>query len=295
MAIAAAAIVGCGKSTPKADLNNDVDSLSYAIGMEQSQGVKEYLSRMDIDTAYIDEFVKGLNAGVQASDNKKKSAYNAGVAVGMQMGMMKKGINRQLFGEDSTQTISMDNFVAGFAAGATGKNAKFTLQQAQMIEQAKALAIQRKAAEKTYGAWKKQNQDFLAKMAKTAGVKQLGKGVYYKVIKEGTGAVPADTSMVTLQYEGKTVDGKVFDSSYKRTEPAKMKVNQVIPGFTEALVHMPAGSTWEVYIPDSSAYGERDMGQIKPFSTLIFKIELLSVDKAPAQNKPIKVAPKPVK
>lgn len=279
VAIAATAFIGCGKSTPKADLNNDVDSLSYAIGMEQSQGIKEYLSRMDIDTTYMDEFIKGLNAGVQAGDDKKKNAYNAGVAVGMQMAMMKKGINRQLFGSDSTESISMNNFVAGFAAGATGKNQKFTLQQAQMIEQAKAMAIQKKAAEKTYGAWKKQNQDFMAKIAKTAGVKALGKGVYYKVIKEGTGTVPSDTSSVTLQYEGKTVDGKVFDSSYKRNEPAKMKVNQVIPGFTEALTHMPAGSTWEIYIPDSAAYGERDMGQIKPFSTLIFKVELISVDK----------------
>jgi FKBP-type peptidyl-prolyl cis-trans isomerase (trigger factor) len=78
-------------------------------------------------------------------------------------------------------------------------------------------------------------------------------------------------------FKDRTIDGKVFDSSYKRNQPAEMRVNQVIKGFTEALVHMPAGSVWEVYIPQNLAYGEREAGEIKPFSTLIFKIELLKV------------------
>ena len=83
--------------------------------------------------------------------------------------------------------------------------------------------------------------------------------------------------MVKVNYEGKTIDGKVFDSSYKRGEPISLRANQVIKGWTEALVHMPAGSVWEVYIPQELAYGERNQGQIKPFSVLIFKIELLSI------------------
>ena len=108
-------------------------------------------------------------------------------------------------------------------------------------------------------------------------MKMLPSGLQYKVIKEGNGAMPKDTSLVTVNYEGRTIDGKVFDSSYKRNQPAEMRVNQVIKGFTEALVHMPAGSVWEVYIPQNLAYGEREAGEIKPFSTLIFKIELLKV------------------
>lgn len=83
--------------------------------------------------------------------------------------------------------------------------------------------------------------------------------------------------MVKVQYEGKTIDGKVFDSSYKRGEPVSLRANQVIKGWTEALVHMPVGSVWEVYIPQNLAYGEREQGQIKPFSVLIFKIELVSL------------------
>ena len=78
-------------------------------------------------------------------------------------------------------------------------------------------------------------------------------------------------------YEGKTIDGKVFDSSFKRGQAVDLRANQVIKGWTEALVHMPAGSVWEVYIPQQLAYGEREQGQIKPFSVLIFKIELISV------------------
>ena len=96
-------------------------------------------------------------------------------------------------------------------------------------------------------------------------------------IKEGNGPMPKDTSMVKVNYEGKTIDGKVFDSSFKRGQAVDLRANQVIKGWTEALVHMPAGSVWEVYIPQQLAYGEREQGQIKPFSVLIFKIELISV------------------
>ena len=99
------------------------------------------------------------------------------------------------------------------------------------------------------------------------------------MIKEGTGAIPTDTSKVKAHYEGKTIDGKVFDSSYKRGEPITLGANQVIPGWTDALTHMPVGSTWEVVIPQEKAYAERQQGEIKPFSTLIFKIELLGIEK----------------
>ena len=109
-------------------------------------------------------------------------------------------------------------------------------------------------------------------------MKTLPSGVQYKVIKEGNGAIPADTSLVKVHYEGKTIEGKVFDSSYKRGEPINLRCNQTIKGWTDAMVHMPAGSVWEVYIPQDLAYGEREQGDIKPFSMLIFKIELLEVN-----------------
>ena len=109
-------------------------------------------------------------------------------------------------------------------------------------------------------------------------MKTLPSGLQYKVIKEGNGPLPKDTSLVKVNYEGKLIDGKVFDSSYKRKAPITMRANQVIKGWTEALTRMPAGSVWEVYIPQELAYGDREQTEIKPFSTLIFKIELLEVD-----------------
>ena len=235
MAIAAATFTACGNSTPKADLKNDVDTMSYAMGMAQTQGLKDFLvGRMQIDTTYMDEF---------------------------------------------TKSISLKNFMAGFIAGTTGKtgSVKMTAEEAQQIAQAKMMAIKGKNMEKQYGPNKAAGEKWLAENKKKAGVKTLPSGVQYRVIKEGKGAMPQDTSTVVVNYEGKTIDGKVFDSSYKRGEPITLKANQVIKGWTDALVHMPAGSVWEVYIPQQLAYGDREQGQIKPFSALIFKIELVKV------------------
>ena len=280
MALAAAAtMVSCGNSTPKADLKDEVDTLSYAMGMAQTQGLKEYLSdRLQIDTAYMDDFIKGLNDGANAGDDKKKAAYYAGIQIGQQISnQMVKGINHEVFGDDSTKTISLKNFMAGFVTGTTGKKGLMTIDQAAQTAQAKMMSIKAKAMEKQYGPNKVAGEKFLAANKKKPGVVTLPSGVQYKVIKEGNGPMPKDTSMVKVNYEGKTIDGKVFDSSYKRGEPVDLRANQVIKGWTDALVHMPAGSVWEVYIPQQLAYGEREQGQIKPFSVLIFKIELISV------------------
>ena len=281
MAIVAASFSACGNGTPKANLKNDVDTMSYAIGMSQTQGLKEYLvERLGVDTAYMDDFIKGLNDGANAGDDKKQAAYYAGIQIGQQISnQMIKGINHEVFGDDSTQTISLKNFMAGFVSGTTGAKGLMTVQEASTIAQAKMQQIRAKNLEKTYGDNKSKGEKFQADYKKKEGVKALKNGVLYKVIKEGTGAVPSDTSTVKVQYEGKTIDGQVFDSSYKRGEPITLRANQVIPGWTEALVNMPVGSVWEVVIPQDQAYGEREQGQIKPFSTLIFKIELVSIEK----------------
>lgn len=280
-AVVAAGLASCGKSTPKADLKNDVDSLSYAIGMAQSNGLKDYLvSNLGVDTAYIDEFIKGLNEGANAGDDKKKAAYYAGIQIGQQLSnQLVRGINHELFGEDSTKTISLKNFMAGFVAGVKGKKGAMTMEQAQAVAQAKMMAIKSKNMEKTYGAYKKQCEDWLAANAKKPGVKTMPSGLQYKVIKEGNGAMPKDTSVVEVKYEGRFINGKVFDSTKKNNggNPIQLRANQVIKGWTEALVHMPAGSVWEIYVPYDLAYGDREQGDVKPYSALIFTIELVSV------------------
>ncbi len=281
LAIAAATITSCGNSTPKADLKNDLDSMSYAMGYSQTQGLKEFMvGRMNVDTTYMDQFIKGVNDGAGAGDDKAKAAYYAGIQIGQQISnMMVKGINHEVFGEDSTKSISMKNFMAGFVAGTTGKKGIMTMEQAQQIAQTKMAAVKAKNMEKQYGPNKTAGEKFLAANKTKAGVKTLPSGVQYKVIKEGNGPMPKDTSMVKVNYEGRTIEGKVFDSSYKRGEPLELRANQVIKGWTDALVHMPVGAVWKVYIPQELAYGEREQGDIKPFSALIFKIELISAGK----------------
>ena len=280
MAIVAAGFTACGNGTPKANLKSDVDSMSYAIGMAQTQGLKEYLvDRLGVDTANIGEFIKGLNEGVNAGDNKKKAAYYAGIQIGQQISnQMVKGINHEVFGDDSTKSISLKNFMAGFVSGTLGKQGLMTIEQAQTVAQTKMQEIKAREMEKTYGSNREEGEKFLAANAKKEGVKTLESGVQYRVIKEGTGAIPADTSLVKVHYEGRLLNDSVFDSSYKRGEPITLRCNQTIKGWTDAMVHMPAGSIWEVYIPQDLAYGEREQGIIKPFSVLVFKIELLEVN-----------------
>ena len=278
--IAAAAFTSCGNGTPSASLKNDVDTLSYALGMSQSDGIKEYLSeRLGIDTAYIDDFLKGVTEGATAGEDKKKAAYMAGLQIGTQFGtQMLKGANYELFGNDSTQTISLKNVIAGFADGVKGKGTLMTVDQARKTFEVKMQAIKKTSMEKQYGEYKKANEKYLADNAKKPGVVTLPSGVQYKVITEGKGALAADTSMVKVHYEGKTIDGQVFDSSYKRGEPVDMRANQGIPGWKEVLTKMPVGSKWEVSIPADLAYGAEARGQIiKPFSTLVFTIELISI------------------
>ncbi len=279
-AVSAVMMFACGNGAPKANLKSDVDTVSYAIGMAQTQGLKDYLvGRLGVDTTYMDEFINGLNEGANAGDDKKKAAYYAGIQIGQQISnQMVKGINHELFGDDSTKTISLKNFMAAFISGTTGKKALMTVEEAQQLAQQKMQEIKAREMMKTYGPNKEAGEKFLKENATKEGVKTLANGIQYKVLTEGKGAVPADTSLVKVNYEGRLIDGTVFDSSYKRNEPAVFRANQVIKGWTEALCHMPAGSVWEVYIPQDMAYGEREQGDIKPFSVLIFKIELLEAN-----------------
>jgi FKBP-type peptidyl-prolyl cis-trans isomerase len=279
----AALISSCSSSTPKADLKTDIDSLSYTFGMANTEGLMPYLSeRMGVDTTeqYMKEFIKGLQEGVNAGDDKKKAAYYAGIQIGQQISQqMIKGLNHEIFGEDSTKTISLKNFLAGFISGTTHKGELMKMEDAQTYLRTKMEAIQSKNMEQQYGPNKKACEAYMANIAKKPGIKSLGKGVYYEVVTEGKGAVPSDTSKVKVNYEGKTIDGKVFDSSYTKNEPTMFRCNQVIPGWTLAVTHMPVGSKWIVYIPQEMGYGSREAGQIKPFSALIFTVELLSIEK----------------
>lgn len=284
--IAAAALAvmmtGCGNGTPKANLKSDVDSLYYCIGIAQSYGLKTYLAnQVGIDTTNMDEFFRGFNEGMKEAQENKNKAYYIGLQIGQQMSnQMIAGLNRELFGDDSTKYVSADNFVAGFITGAIGKDTTISVEDADMYAKTHITAIKARQMEESYGPNKKAGEDFMAEIAKKDGVKQLEEsGVYYEVLTEGAGKIPADTSLVKVKYEGTLIDGTVFDGNMDAENPITFRCNGVIPGWTMALTHMPAGSKWKVYIPQDMAYGDREAGdKIKPFSALVFTIDLISVE-----------------
>ena len=259
-AVAAATLMtSCTPSAPKADLKNEIDTLSYTLGMANTQGLKPYLTmQMGVDTTSqaLSEFIKGVVEGAHAGDNKDKMAYFAGIQIGQQISNgMIKGINREVFGEnDTVSTISINNFLAGFIAGTTDKDTLMSMQSAVQLVDEKMDEIRKKRMEEQFGANKAESEAYMANIANEPGVQSLGDGIYYKVLTEGTGATPAADSRVKVHYEGTLPNGTKFDSSYDRGEATTFPVNQVIPGWTEALQLMKAGSKWVIYIQIGRAH-----------------------------------------
>lgn len=200
---------------------------------------------------------------------------SASEKVGYSLGFMMAEGNKE-----AVKDLNLDTFEKGFRDGYEGNDSALTQEQMQEVlmtyqkeqEEQFAKDMQTKATEnKTAGT------AFLAENAKKEGVKQTDSGLQYKVLKEGTGKSPKATDVVKVNYEGKLIDGTVFDSSYERGEPIEFPLNQVIAGWTEGLQLMKEGGKYEFYIPSDIAYGEAGNAGIEPNSTLIFTVELLKV------------------
>ena len=264
------------------ELKSDVDSVAYAIGMVQTNGLKDYLvSQLKVDTAYMASFIEGLKEGSSDKIDAEKNAFNAGVQIGQQVAnQMLKGINQQLFGADTAQTISLEKLMAGFITALVGDKGQMTMEEAQGNAHRLTQQIKDRAADKLYGDNREAGRKFLAENKLKDGVITTPSGLQYKVLKQGEGAVPQRTDKVKVHYEGRLVDGTVFDASSKHgSEPLSFRADQVIKGWTEALTMMPVGSKWQLFIPYELAYGDRNSGMIKPFSALIFDVELVDIEK----------------
>lgn len=212
----------------------------------------------------------------QLQDRVDSLSYSFGMAQSQGLTRFLQQFNQEIFGDETG--LNIDLFLTGLNAGVKNEQGLMTPEEANSIMASLIQTVQAEQMLKKFGDNKKAGEDFLAENAKKKGVKTLESGVQYKVLQEGKGSIPADTSTVKVHYEGKLLDGTEFDSSYKRGEPTEFRCNQVIKGWTDALTHMPVGSIWEVYIPQELAYGDQQRGgDIKPFSTLIFKIELLEI------------------
>jgi FKBP-type peptidyl-prolyl cis-trans isomerase FklB len=275
VAMTAMTMVSCDGDN-KADLKDGVDSLAYDLGVFQSEGLKQYMAQLGVDSAYYDDFFKGMKEGAVNEADPKKEAYLNGLAVGKDIQGMAKNLGHQVYGEDTTKTVNVKTVIAGLIAGLKGTDGR-TAEQAYHDFDKKLEPIREVQLLKDFGDNKAAGEKYLAENKKKEGVKVTKSGLQYKVLVEGTGALPTDSSQIQVNYEGKLIDGTVFDSSYERNMPYTVDMSRphVIEGWIEALKMMPAGSKWEVTIPQELGYGSQNQGPIKPFSTLIFTIEVL--------------------
>ena len=281
----AAGLCSCSGQSPKGNLKNSVDSLSYAIGMARTQGLDQFLMQQGIDSTHMVDFLKGFNEGATKLD-AKDAAYIIGLQVGQMVSKQwVEGFNRQIFGNDSTQTLNREQMLAGFVAGTLGREDVMDQMKAQTYMRTEMEAVREKALAVEFADNKAAGEKFLAENKVKEGVQTTPSGLQYKIITKGNGPIPADTNRVQVNYKGTLIDGTEFDSSYKRkdkngkSKPAVFSPRQVIKGWGEALTMMPVGSKWELYIPYELAYGSRNTGKIKPFSALIFEVEVVGIAK----------------
>lgn len=271
---------------PAVVLTTGSDSLSYASGYAQTQGLVQFLLSQKMDTTYMADFIRGLQDAVKKADDPSFKAYALGLDIQKQLSeRMVPGLSNEL--KDSPDSLVQSLFYEGFSASLNNDTTLFNQEGAQKFFQERLEADREAKIESLYGKNRRDGQAFLAANALKEGVVTLPSGLQYKVITEGNGVKPASKNeTVTVKYEGKLIDGTIFDSSYTRDpQTTDFKPSQVIKGWTEALMLMSVGSTYELYIPYELAYGEREAGKIPPYSTLIFKVELIDCDSAKAAQK----------
>ena len=247
---------------------------SYAIGVAQAKSLKDYLmQREGVDQQYLPMAIQGMRdyAKLTPAQLKEKQAYAAGLRIGeMNQQQVVPAFNQQATGKRDTTFVDPELLVNGLADGMNGVATLSADSAMKVAEQ--QMTYYKNELKNANALWldaNKQKKD----------VKALPSGLQYRILTAGNGPVATDTTKVEVHYEGKLIDGTIFDSSYKRGQTATFRPDQVIKGWTEALQLMPEGSTWELYIPYDLAYGENGTQNIPPYSTLIFKVEVIKVGK----------------
>ena len=274
-------------------LNSSSDSVSYAAGMAITQGLLPFLKQQHgIDSAQIAIFVKAFCEAVNAGDNPEVKARIAGGEIAGQVSQrMLPGITEEF--KDSPDSIVASLLYRGFTDALMQDTTVFKQSQAEAYFHEKQQADKKAKEEKLYGPNRRAGEEFLANIRANAerdSIIILPSGLMYKVLVKGEGQVPQMTDKVQVNYEGRLIDGTVFDASKKHGDkPSEFQPNQVIKGWTEALTMMPVGSKWQLYIPQELAYGERNTGNIKPYSALIFDVELVGIVGATPEE-PVKTA-----
>lgn len=257
----------------------DVKRFSYLMGRINTEGLKPYLvQQKGVDTTYMAQFIDGFNQDEMTTADKQAKARIAGMEI--REDVMKRvlpNLSKQV--DESGCIMDRELFVKGFVEGLMGTPLDTSKDSVISLIQKNMEYYTATAMEKKYGQNRIDGENFLKANLKKDSVQHTASGLQYKVITMGTGDKPTKDQKVKVNYEGRLINGTVFDSSYKRKQPATFGVGQVIKGWTEALQMMPVGSKWELYIPQELAYGAKEQGKIPPFSCLIFTVELLDIVK----------------
>lgn len=265
----------------------DIESFSYVYGVAQTNGLKNYLrEKMGVDTNMMDDFLRGFDDNSIEQENSylvnesdkaeaQMKAFMAGKEIRKQVETkILPDANRQI---DKTKDIIISKlFIEGMRNAIAG-NPLVDYNEAQAFVNKQVNHYVQEKAEKQYGDNRRAGEAFLKGNAQKSGYHVTASGLQYKILSTGNGRKPKATDKVKVNYEGHLIDGTIFDSSYTRGRPSTFGCNQVIKGWTEALLMMPVGSKWEIVIPQELAYGSRETGKIPPFSCLIYTVELLEI------------------
>lgn len=249
---------------------------------------KEFGAKMDsakiANAKNLNQFIGGFNQAINATADE--AAFNAGVSIAGQLSLMMKNAATQILGEEDN--LNRDAFVYAFVSKLKNEaplldiaDPQAMIQQKMDAEKTAKEAAETEALKAQYADKIAEGRAFFDANKAKPNVVSLPSGLQYVIEQKGNGVVPKINEKVTVHYKGTLLDGTVFDSSYDRGEPTEFSVGQLIKGFNEALMIMPEGSKWTIYIPYDLAYGAIDRGLIKPFSDLIFEIELIKVGEEP--------------
>lgn len=268
------------KTAEPVTLVTSSDTLSYAAGIAFTDGLMPYLKQQyDVDSATMTDFLRGFNEVIAKGDDAAVRAYSAGMAIANQLKRQMVPTMEKEF-TDTPDSVIASLVYRGFADALAQDTTIFHQQEAMTIFSAKREADKAYKEERANAANKAAGEAFLAENATKEGVVVTESGLQYKIITMGEGEVPHLTDKVVVNYEGRLIDGTVFDASSKHgKKPSTFQADKVIKGWTEALTMMSVGSKWQLFIPYNLAYGERSAGKdIKPYSALIFDVELVGIN-----------------
>ena len=271
----------------RATFNTVVDSLSYALGAGYSdtrRDLTRMLPRLGSDPKYFEEYLQGVLDGIKDPKNETY-AYEIGLKAGIEL---RTGVYNEaeamLFGNDTTQHLNLNNFIAGFIDWMEGNydfkvDGRLLRQEetgayVQQLIDSCSVVYMRKTNEKEYQA----NEAFLQKMKDEPGVKALDNGILYRVIKPGRGPKPSDGNIVSIEFEGALIDSTLITKSHAITDVAVKNGILHFPGFTEMVTNMPVGAEWIGYIPWNLCFGPQGYSDvIPPFSNIVLRVKLYNI------------------